>query len=139
MRRRRITHAAGVAALCAGLALTGCSGDRDTGEGRRVEAAVKHFALSHGRETCNLMSHRALARVYRGASDNPVVGKARCLARSGKFQGQPVDVTFVRIKSSTDAQATVKSLDGRRYWTVALLKRHGRWLIEAVTTAQRPS
>jgi hypothetical protein len=139
MGRRRITRAAGIAPLCVGLALAGCSGDRDTGEGRRIETAIKQFALSHGRATCNMMSHRELARVYGGASDNAVVGKARCLARSSRFKGAPVEVTFVRIKSSTDAQATARSLDHHRYWTVALLKRRGRWLIEAITTAQRPS
>jgi hypothetical protein len=135
MRRGRLT----LAALLAGLALAGCSGDRDTGEGRRVEAVVKRFALSHGPDACSLLTHRALARVYGGASDDPSVGRARCLARSAKFEGQPVAVTFVKLKSSTEAQATAKTLDGRRYWTVGLLKQRGRWLIQAITTAQRPS
>jgi hypothetical protein len=135
MRRGRFT----LAALCAGLALAGCSGDRDTGEGRKIEAAVKRFALSHGRDACSLMTHKALVRVYGGTSNEPSVGRARCLARSVKFQGQAVDVTFVKIKSSSDAQATARTLDGRRYWTVGVLKRRGRWLIDSVVTAQRPS
>jgi hypothetical protein len=134
----RITRAAAVAALCGGLALSGCSGDRDTGEGRKIEAAVKRFALSHGRETCNLMSHRELARVYGGKSDNPVVGKANCLARSPRFRGQPVEVTFVKLKSSTDANATARTLDGHRYWSVGLLKHRGQWLIQSVAAIQRP-
>jgi hypothetical protein len=139
MGRRTITRAVALGALCAGLALTGCSGDRDTGEGRKVESVVKRFAQSHGRDACNLMTHRALARVYGGTSDSPAVGKVQCLAKSGRFEGQPVAVTFVKIKSSTEAQATAKTLDGRRYWTVAVRKLRGRWLIDAVTTAQRPS
>jgi len=100
---------------------------------------VKRFALSHGPDACNLLSHRALARVYGGTSDSPAVGKARCRARSARFEGQRVTVTFVNLKSSTDAQATARTLDGRRYWTVGLFKRRGRWLIDSITTAQRPS
>jgi hypothetical protein len=135
MRRGPVT----LAVLCLGLALAGCSGDRDTGEGRRIEAAVKRFALSHGRDACSQMTHKALVRVYGGASNDPSVGRARCLARSARFEGQPVEVTFVKIKSSSDAQATARTLDGRRYWTVGVLKRRGRWLIDSVATAQRPS
>jgi hypothetical protein len=139
MGRGRLTLAAAAAALCATLATGGCSGDRDTGEGRKIEAAVKRFAHSHGPDACNLMTHRALSRVYGGRSASAVVGKARCRARSSRFEGERVAVTFVKIKTSTEAQATAKTLDGRRYWTVGLLKRRGRWLIDAVTTAQRPS
>jgi hypothetical protein len=139
MGRRRITRAAGLAALCAGLALTGCSGDRDTGEGRKIESVVKRFALSHGRDACNLMTHKALSRVYGGTSDSAAVAKARCLAKSGSFEGQPVAVTFVKLKSSTDAQATAKTLDGHRFWSVGVRKLRGRWLIDSVVSAPRPS
>ena len=139
MGRGRLTRAAGVAALCSGLALTGCSGERDTGEGRKIEAAVKQFALSHGPDACNLLSHHALRRVYGAATGSPRVGKARCKRAAARFEAQPVAVTFVRFKTSTDAQATAKTLDGRHYWTVGLLKRRGRWLIDSITTAQRPA
>jgi hypothetical protein len=139
MGRARGSRAALLAALATGLALAGCSGDRDTGEGRRIEAAVKRFALARGPEACNLMTHHGLTRVYGGASDDPVVAKRRCRAQSGRFQAEAVDVTFVRLKSGGEAQATAKAAGGRRWYTVALVKRRDRWLIEAVTTTQAPA
>ena len=114
-----------------GLLVAGCSGDRDTSEGRRIEAVVKRFALSHGPEACGLLTTKAATTVYGGRSN--------CVARSKRFEGQPVDVTFVKISSSTGAHATAKTLDGSRYWTVNLHKQRGRWLIDSITIAQRPA
>ena len=139
MGRGRSTRAASLAVLGASLALAGCSGDRDTGEGRRVEAAVKRFALSHGPDACDLFTHHGLTRVYGGASDDPVVAKRRCQRQGARFEGQPVAVTFVKLKSSTDAQATARTLDRRHWYTVALLKRRDRWLIDAVSATPPPA
>jgi hypothetical protein len=61
------------------------------------------------------------------------------VAKAKRFEGQPVEVTFVKISSSTGAHATAKTLDGSRYWTVNLHKLRGRWLIDSITIAQRPS
>jgi hypothetical protein len=138
MGRRRITRGTVAAALCAGLTLAGCSGARDTHEGRKIEAVVKRFALSHDRQACNLLTHRALVRIYGGLSDSPRVAKAHCLARSSKFTGQPVEVTFVQLKTPTQGHATARTLDGRRYYAVALSKRRGRWFIDSITPGPRP-
>jgi hypothetical protein len=139
MGRVRITRAGAAAALCAGLLMAGCSGDRDTGEGRKVEAVVKRFALSHGPDACGLLTAKAVTTVYGETSADPTVARAHCTAQSKRFEGQPVDVTFVRINTSTAAHATAKTLDGRRYYSVALQKQRGRWLIDSISPAQRPS
>jgi hypothetical protein len=120
-----------IATALACLALAGCSGDRDTGEGRKIEAVVKHFALSDGPGACSLMTTKAVTQVYGGRSD--------CVARSKAFAGEAVDVTFVKISSSTGAHATAKTPDGRRYWTVGLHKQRGRWLIDSIARAQQPN
>jgi hypothetical protein len=119
-----------IATAVACLVLAGCSGDRDTGEGRRIEAVVKHFALADGPAACGLLTTKAVTQVYGGRSG--------CLARSKAFEGQPVDVTFVKISSSTGAHATAKTPDGRRYWTVGLHKQRGRWRIDSIARAQQP-
>jgi hypothetical protein len=128
--------AAGLA--CAALAVVGCSGDRDTGEGRKIEAVVKRFSLSSGPEACSLMTPKALVTVYGHGSLDPAVGKTRCVAASKRFSGQAAVVTFVRISDSTTAHASAKTSDSRRYFSVGLKKRRGRWLINSVATAQRP-
>jgi hypothetical protein len=137
--RRGIGSLAAAALACAALAIAGCSGDRDTGEGRKIEALVKRFALSSGPDACSLMTPKALVTVYGHGSLDPTVGKTRCIAASKRFSGEAVAVTFVRISDSTTAHATAKTPGGRRYFSVGLKKRRGRWLINSVATAQRPS
>ena len=51
-----------IAVLCAAIALAGCSGERDTSEGRKVESVVKQFALAHGPEACGAREAHASAR-----------------------------------------------------------------------------
>src|SRR3954468_22449519 len=139
MRRGSVFQARGVAvAIVAVVGLNGCSGDRDTGEGRKIEAVVKRFSLASGADACSLMTPKALATVYGRGSLDASVGRARCVAASKKFSGQPITITFVKLTDSNTAHATAKTPGGRRYFTVALEKRRGRWLINAVTPAQRP-
>ncbi|HEX8075646.1 MAG TPA: hypothetical protein VF545_11770 [Thermoleophilaceae bacterium] len=138
MAGRPITRAATAAALCAGLAVAGCSGERDTSEGRRVEAVVKRFALSHGPETCALFTAKAVVSVYGLSSRSPRVARANCLARSKTFEGAPVTVTFVKINTDTSAHASAQTPDGKSFYTVGLLKLHGRWLIDSVVRKQKP-
>lgn len=128
----------GALALCAALALAGCSGDRDTGEGRKVEHAVKEFALARGRVACDLMTHGELQRVYGRSIETPLESRQACLRASTRFQGQPVDVSFVRITKTTQAHATARTLDGKTYFAVTLSKRRGRWLIDAVMPIAKP-
>lgn len=134
------TRAAALGACCAGVALVlaGCSGQRDTSEGRRIETVVKQFALSHGREACDLMTHKALLTVYGAGATTPAAARAHCIARSPRFRGAPVDITYVSISSATSAHATAKTPDGRKYFSVGLAKVRGRWLIDAVTAMARP-
>jgi hypothetical protein len=137
--RGAVWAVAAVAALTAVATVTvGCSGDRDTSEGRKIEAVVKRFSLASGADACALMTRKALATVYGRGSLDASVGRTRCVAASKKFSGQPVTITFVKLTDSTTAHATAKTPGGRRYFTVALEKRRGRWLINAVTPAQRP-
>lgn len=136
--RRGIGPVAAAGLACAALALAGCSGDRNTNEGRKIEAVVKRFALSSGPDACSLMTPKALTTVYGHGSLDPAVGKARCAAASKRFSGQAVVVTFVRISDSTTAHASAKTSDSRRYFSVGLEKHRGRWLINSVATAQRP-
>lgn len=124
--------------LCAAVGVAGCSGDRDTGEGRRVEATVKRFSLARGREACNLMTHGELIRVYGRSTATPRAARAACLAASRRFTGQPIDVTFVRITKTNAAHLTARTLDGKRYFSVTLSKRRGRWLIDSVMPIPRP-
>jgi hypothetical protein len=140
MRRATVSRsrAAVVVLACSAVALGGCSGDRDTGEGRKIEAAVKRFSLSSGPDACSLMTPKALATVYGRGSLDASVGRARCVAAAKRFSGQPVSITFVKVNTSTTAHATAKTTGGGRYFSVALEKRRGRWLINAVTVAQRP-
>lgn len=141
MAAKPLTRAAPVAAaaLCAALALAGCSGQRDTHEGRKVEAVVKQFALSRGPETCAMFTTRALVSVYGGREVTPRAARVHCLARSRRFQGERVDVTFVKLNTPTTAHASARSLDRRQFWTVGLLKFHGRWLIDSVARQQKPA
>jgi hypothetical protein len=120
-----------IATVVACLALAGCSGDRDTGEGRKIEAIVRAFALSDGSAACEMLTNKAVTTVYRSRS--------ACIAQSKKFVGEAIDVTFVKISSDTGAHATAKTPDGRRYWSIGLQKRGGRWLIDSITRAQRPN
>lgn len=127
-----------VALACVALVAGGCSGDRDTSEGRKIEAVVKRFSLSSGPDACALMTPKALATVYGRGSLDASTGRARCVAASKRFSSEPVTITFVKISDSTTAHATAKTPGGRRYFSVALQKRRGRWFIDAVTVAQRP-
>ena len=138
MRRGSTTRAAAAAALCAGLAIAGCSGERDTGEGRKIEAVIQRFALAHGADACDLLTTKALVRLYAGKSTSRAAGKAGCVAHSRRFEGQRVDVTFVDFRTDTSARATAKTHDGRRYYTVAVEKRGGRWLVDSVAGIPRP-
>lgn len=113
------------------LALAGCSGDRDTDEGRKIEAVVRAFALSDGAPACQMLTTKAVTTVYRGRSG--------CVAKSKAFKGEAVDVTFVKISSDTGAHATAKTKDAERYWSIGLQKQRGRWLIDSITRAQRPN
>lgn len=139
MRRPLPARRLGGAALaCVVLVVAGCSGDRDTTEGRKISAAVKRFALARGPDACAQMTPKALMAVY-GHGQSPLdVSKANCLAASKRFSGAPVAITFVKITDSTSAHATAKTPDGRRYYSVSLKKRHGRWLINSVIPTQRP-
>jgi hypothetical protein len=138
MRGGRSCRSRACAALAVAVTLVGCSGDRDTGEGKKVAAVVKRFALASGPDACSLLTPKALATVYGRGSLSATEGRKRCLAASKTFSGEPVSITFVKITDSTTAHATAKTPGGRRYFSVALAKRHGRWLIDAVVPAQRP-
>ena len=137
-----ITRAGLALTLCAGLALTaaGCTGQRDTSEGRKIEAAVKRFALSHGPDACTQLTSRALISVYGGHDPSPNLARsrARCLASSKRFQGAPVDVTFVNIANASVAHATAKTADGKHYYVVGLLRLHHRWRIDSVSPQPKP-
>jgi hypothetical protein len=124
--------------LCAAIGLSGCSGDRESEEGRKIEAVVKRFAVSSGPDACSLMTAKALTTVYGHGSLDPAAGRARCVAASKRFSGEAVTVTFVNIKDATTANATARAPDGNRYFSVGLEKRRGRWLINAVTPRPRP-
>ena len=137
MRRTTTVRFAAVA-LASAAALAGCSGDRDTSEGRKIEAAVKRFALASGPEACSELTPKALKTVYGRGVASPAVAKATCIKASKRFSGQAVSVTFVKFTDATDAHATAKTADGQRYYSVGLAKRHGRWLINAVTPTPRP-
>jgi hypothetical protein len=140
MRRAAVVRFGAVAVTlgCVALALGGCSGDRDTTEGRRIQAVVKRFALSSGPDACSLLTPKALTTVYGRGTLPRAVAKRRCIAASKKFSGESVTITFVKINDSTTAHATAKTLGGRRYFSVGLQKRRGRWFIDAVVPAQRP-
>lgn len=124
--------------LVAALATSGCSGDRDTSEGRKISGVVKRFALSSGPDACALLTPKALATVYGRGSLSASAGRKRCIAASKKFSGEPVSITFVKITDSTTAHATARTDRGHRYFSVGLAKRRGRWLIDAVVPTQRP-
>lgn len=126
-----------IAVLCAAVALAGCSGERDTSEGRKVEAVVKRFALAHGPEACGMMSHHALRHVYGGLSGDPRVGRSRCLKLSRQFSSEPIEVTFVQFSGAREAHASARALDRRRYYAVGLIKPRGRWLIQSVSVKSR--
>jgi hypothetical protein len=138
MRRLRTTRAAGIAALFAALALAGCSGARDTGEGRRIEALVKRFALAHGPDACDLLTTKALVKLYARGRGTLAAGRAGCIARSRRFEGQRVDVTFVKFRTAHSAHATARTGGGRRFYSVGVEKHHGRWLVDSVSSIARP-
>ena len=138
MTARRIACAA-AAALCAALPLAGCSGDRDTGAGRKIEAVVKRFALAHGPDACALLSDHAVVQVYGGGSYDTRAARRSCATASARFKGQAVEVTFVKIASSTGAHVTARTPDGKRYWGVSMVKSHDRWLIDGIAPGQKPS
>jgi hypothetical protein len=137
MARGPITRTGAVAALCGALSLVGCSGQRDTAEGRKVEAAVKRFALARGPEACAMLTHHALRHVYGGLHDDFQLGRKRCLAESAKFAGEPVVVTFVQFRGPRSAHASARTLDRRRFYVVGLIKPRGRWEIQSVTAKPR--
>ncbi|MEA2373673.1 MAG: hypothetical protein QOD53_136, partial [Thermoleophilaceae bacterium] len=110
-----------------------------TREGRKVEAVVKAFALSHGPQTCAMFTARNLVSVYGGRDVTLRAARAHCIARSRRFQGEQVSVTFVKLNTPTAAHASARSLDGKRFWTVGLVKLHGRWLIDSVARQQKPA
>ena len=128
-----------MAVLCAAAAvsLAGCSGERDTTEGRKVEAVVEQFAAAHGPEACSMLSHHALRHVYGRLTGDPRVGLRRCLSLSAHFTGEPIKVTFVQFSGSREAHASARALDRRRYYAVGLIKPRGRWLIQSVTVKAR--
>ena len=126
-----------VLGAAAALALAGCSGERDTSEGRKVEAAVKQFAAARGPEACSMLTHHALRHVYGGLSGDPRAGLRRCLALSSRFSAEPIEVTFVQFSGSREAHASAHALDRRRYYAVGLIKPHGRWLIQSVSVKSR--
>ena len=140
MRSGPITRAAALALACAGLlALAGCSGDRDTEEGRRAEAAVKRFALADGPEACGMLTTKAVTTLYGGRSTDPNVGRRGCVKKSAQFEGERVVVTYLKlVRDDEAARATAKTADGRRWFTVSLVKSRGRWLIDAIAQRQRP-
>jgi hypothetical protein len=127
-----------VAALCASLAVAGCSGQLNTNEGRKVQSAVEAFALAHGPDACFMLTRAAIERVYGSRSEDLLAARARCLASSRRFRGQPVVVTFVNLNKPREAHATARTRDGRKYFAVGLVKLHGRWRIESVTGIQKP-
>jgi hypothetical protein len=138
MGRVSFRRAGAVAVACAALVVAGCSGDRDTSEGRKIESVVKRFALSHGPDACDLLTTKAVATVYGHTLLDARASKANCVAKSKRFSGEAVDVTFVKVSSATGAHATAKTLDGRRFYSVGLQKQRGRWRIDSITQAQRP-
>jgi hypothetical protein len=138
MRPGRTTRGAAIAALCAAVALTGCSGARDTGEGRKIEALVKRFALAHGPGACDLLTTKALVKLYAGRGTTLAAGRAGCIARSRRFEGQRVVVTFVKFRTAHSAHATARTQDGKHYYSVGVEKHHGRWLVDSVSSIARP-
>jgi hypothetical protein len=138
MARGRIRRATAAAALCAALAVTGCSGQRDTNEGRRVEAAIKAFALAHGPDACSMLSNKAITTVYANRVDDERLARSRCLAASSRFRGEPVVVTFVNITKPREAHATARTLNGKSWYGVGLIKLHGSWKIESITPMAKP-
>ena len=138
MGRGTIRCAVVAALACLGVVGAGCSGERDTGKGREVEAVVKRFAAADGPEACELLDGHALVRVYGRSTRDLSASRASCLKASKRFAGAPVEVTFVKFSQPTTAHATVRTPDGHRYFAVTLAKRRGRWLIDTVAPVPKP-
>jgi hypothetical protein len=134
--RRRLGSVVSAGSACALLAISGCSGDRDSDEGRKIEAVVKRFSLASGPDACSLMTGKALTTVYGRGSLDPAAARKRCVAESKRFSGEAATVTFVKVNDSNTAHATAKT-PGGRFFSVALEKHGGRWLVNGVTPRPR--
>jgi len=125
------------AAACAALLLAGCSGQRNTHEGRKIERVIKQFALAHDARACNFLAAKALKQVYGG--DTRAQGHAACVKQSKRFKGQRVVVTYVDITTKSGAHATARTEDGKRYYALTLIKyRNRRWLIAGINPEAKP-
>ena len=128
---------ASAAAACAALLLAGCSGQRNTHEGRKIERVIEQFALAHDARACDYLSAKALNAVYGG--DTRAQGRAACVKASKRFKGQRVVVTYVDITSKSGAHATARTEDGKRYYALTLIKyRNRRWLIAGINPEAKP-
>src|SRR5437588_12975230 len=95
---------ASAAAVCATLVLAGCSGQRNTHEGRKIERVIEQFALAHDARACNFLAAKALKQVYGG--DTRAQGHAACVKQSRRFKGQRAAVTYVDTPTKSRPHAT---------------------------------
>jgi hypothetical protein len=123
-----LKHIAVLAAAVGACALAGCGGD-DADE-RAAERVVREFAAADGPEACDLMSERALDDVYGG--DRSKTPYYECLERSGRFEGQEVDIEDTERGKGDRITVTATTPDDDRQFKVSLDETAGKWLVDRI-------
>jgi hypothetical protein len=117
------------AALCAGIALSGCGDEGEPNDPERAREVVEKFALASGPEACDYLGGGALEDNYGGR--DYATGKERCEKAATRFEGEAITVKAVKITSDTTARVDAESKDGKLY-VVSLSKPQDDWVIERI-------
>ena len=136
----RRSAAVAAAVLFAALPLVGCGDDPDTAPHERaIRRVVTSFAAATDARACELLTPKALVRVYGGkGKGNYRRARANCVARSERFEPDRIEITRAEVIDDELRTGRVKAIGkrGRREYTVVLRRPVDDWLIDQIT--QRP-
>jgi hypothetical protein len=118
-----------LAAAAGALALAGC-GDDDGADKTAAERTARDFAAADGPEACRLMTERALEDVY-GADDSQNA-YYNCVDRSGRFQGEEIDIEDTERGEDDRITVTATTPDDDRQFKVTLDETGGEWLVDRI-------
>jgi hypothetical protein len=116
---------------------SGCVSARQQEDMKRARAVTTEFAAAHDARACNLLTGRALVKLYGVQLSQPVpVARARCVKRSTVFRGEQVRITDAQPIDDQTIKVTALSKDGTFTYSVTVRRPRNRWLVDDVSQSK---
>jgi hypothetical protein len=131
MRPWRPIAAVALAALP--LAASGCLSAKQKQYVENARAVTTQFAAADDARACDMLTGKALVKLYGVQLNRPVpVARARCARSSTAFRGEPVKITGTQLIDDRTVKVSARNEAGTFTYAVTVRRPRNRWLVDEV-------